>query len=186
MELCELLPPADQRVPAKTSLSGAFDPNHLGKWIVLHVKSRQEKSLAQDLAAIGATHFLPLVKRERRRVVSDVPLFPGYLFLRGSREDAFRADRTRRVANIISVKDQQQLNDELWNLHLALGRGVAPDEYKWIQRGVRVEVMSGPLQGLRGVVEDRRSMNRVILQIQMLGTAVSVPVDSDCVSSVDD
>jgi transcriptional antiterminator RfaH len=153
---------------------------------VLHVKSRQEKSLSQDLAAIGAAHFLPLVKRERRRVVTDVPLFPGYLFLRGSREDAFRADRTRRVANIITVKDQQQLNDELWNLHLALGRGVAPDEYKWIQRGVRVEVVSGPLQGLRGVIEDRRSMDRVILQIQMLGTAVSVPVDSDCVLPVDD
>jgi transcription antitermination factor NusG len=185
MNGCDLVPDTLATVPLRSSLLDPFAADREGKWVVLHVKSRQEKALSQDLSAIGVGHFLPLVPRERRGALTDAPLFPGYLFLRGSVDDAFRADRTRRVANIITVKDQTQLHEELWNLHLALARGVAPDEYKWIRRGLRVEVVRGPLQGLRGLVEDRQSMNRVILQVQMLGTAVSIAVDSDCVAAID-
>lgn len=179
-----LLSPAEPAT-VEASRSGPFAEDQHGRWVVLHVKSRQEKALSLDLLAIGAAHFLPLVRRARRHVVTEVPLFPGYLFLRGSIEDAFRADRTRRVANIIAVTDQKQLHEELRNLHLALCRGVEPDEYKWIQRGVRVEVVRGPLQSLRGLVENRQSMNRVILQVQILGSAVSVHVDSDCIVALD-
>src|SRR5258708_3310597 len=85
----------------------------LAPWRVVHTRSRQEKALAELLGARGIYHYLPLVKRVRyygrRKQAAQMPLFPGYLFLRGSLEEAYLADRTDRVVQVIPVGDQAGL-----------------------------------------------------------------------------
>jgi transcription antitermination factor NusG len=71
-----------------------------------------------------------------------------------------------------------QLNWELKNLSLALANQVALDPYQMLRAGVRVEVRAGPLRGLQGVVESRTRMDRLVLQVQMLGRAVSLEVEA--------
>src|SRR4051794_8853151 len=97
----------DNSGPLEALELGPAFSREVGDWIVLHTKSRQEKALAQDLTARGVNCYLPLVNsvrfHGRRRSVIEEPLFPGYLFLRGRIDDAFVADRTRRVANILKV-----------------------------------------------------------------------------------
>jgi transcription termination/antitermination protein NusG len=150
------------------------------RWTVLQVRSRQEKALAGHLNSLGIDHFLPLVKRVQtyggRRFTVELPLFPGYLFLSGSLDDVYAADRTRRVAKIIPVFDQKQLSWELHNLRLALESRDTIDPYPFLKKGVRVEVRSGPLRGLEGLVEERAGAHRLILQIEMLGRAVSLEI----------
>lgn len=157
-------------------------PHETAVWTVLQTRSRQEKALAGDLTAKGIQHYLPLVRRVQvyggRKFQVELPLFPGYLFVHGSIEDAYTADRTRRVAKIIRVADQKNLDWELRNLRLALEGTVALDPYPYLKRGVRVEVRSGALQGLQGLVEHRSGVNRLILQIDMLGRAVSLEIDA--------
>lgn len=153
-----------------------------GDWFVLHTRSRQEKILAAEMAAVNIACYLPLVERVRtqgaRKVSVSLPLFPGYVFLRGTREQAFVADRTKRVANIISVPDQNHFEWELENLHTALSHRVPLDPFPYLSEGVRVEVRSGPMRGLQGIVESRKSMDRLILQIDMLGRAMSMEIDA--------
>ena len=156
----------------------AAGPN--GLWFVLHTKSRQEKILADELAAMRVPHYLPLVRRQRlygtRKAVVEEPLFPGYVFVQGSAEQAYQADRTRRVANIIKVTDQQRLDWELNNIRLALSQNASLDPDPHLVKGVRVEVRSGPFQGLQGVIEDRAKESRLILQIDVLGRAVMLEI----------
>ena len=157
-------------------------------WFVLHVRARQEKALAGDLEGLDVDYFLPLVMKiryygKRKRTVK-LPLFPGYVFLRGSIEQVYTADRTRRVLSIIPVKDQGGLNWELKNLHLALVKGVTLDPYPTLKANVRVEVRSGPLRGLQGVIESRTRANRLVLQVAMLGSAVSLEVDGSLLDPV--
>jgi len=151
-----------------------------GLWYVLHTKSRQEKILANELAARKVDHYLPLIKRPRfygnRKAVVEEPLFPGYVFLFGDLDQAYLADRTKRVANIISVADQRQFEWELKNIRLALTHDVPLDPYPHLTRGVRVEVRSGPFQGLQGVIEDKGKDSRLILQVDVLGRAVSLEI----------
>jgi transcription antitermination factor NusG len=152
-----------------------------GEWIVLHVMPRQEKALADDLSVIRVPHFLPLVKTVRyygrRKVAVDQPLFPGYLFLRGRKEDAFFADRIKRVVNIIPVHDQERLHWELKNLNMAL-EGQAPmNPFPFLKNGVRVEVRSGPFRGLQGEIEGRTKCDRLLLQVKILGRAVSLELE---------
>jgi transcription termination/antitermination protein NusG len=161
-----------------------------GEWHVLWTKSRQEKALAEELGRQGIRHFLPLLRQERyqsgRRTVVDAPLFPGYVFLHGTREDAFRSDDTRRVAQIIKVVNQEQLAEELSALHFALASEAPLVAYPYLKKGVRVEVKSGPFRGLRGVVEDRINARRLILQINLLTQAVSMEIDGALLEPIDD
>jgi transcriptional antiterminator NusG len=151
------------------------------EWFVLHVKSRHEKALAEELAFTGIDYYLPLVGQARyygkRKAFVQMPLFPGYLFLRGTIEDAYRANSGKRVARILKVCDQQQLDGELENLHTALSQRIRLDPYPFLRAGIRVEVRAGPLRGLRGWVQDRTRRNRLILQVEMLGKAASLEID---------
>ena len=121
---------------------------------------------------------------ERKAVVEE-PLFPGYVFLLGSVDDAYLADRTKRVANIIRVTDQQKLEWELQNIRMALSQEAPLDPYPHLVRGVRVEVRSGPFQGLQGVIEDKGKDSRLILQVDVLGRAVSLEINGAHVQPID-
>ena len=115
------------------------------RWHVVHVKSRQEMALSTDLDDLRIQHYLPCREdvryhgRRKARVI--LPVFRGYLFLWGNRDQAFEADRTRRVANLISVVDQELLEWELENLERALASGMP------------LTAPAGLLQGHRGARE---------------------------------
>ena len=164
----------------ETLLPGLFGGGG-APWHVLHVKSRQEKALTADLRALSIPHFLPLVRQVKfhggRKVTVETPLFPGYVFLRGTVDEAYQADRTRRVAGIIKVADQKHLDWELRNIHLALTRAAPLVAYAHLKKGVRVRVTAGPMAGLEGMIKDHASRERLVLQVNMLGQAVSLEVD---------
>lgn len=151
------------------------------RWFVLHTKSRQEKALAAALAARDIRCYLPLKQEVKyygpRKTVVQEPLFPGYAFLWGTQDQAYWADRTRRVARVLPVADQHRLGSELRQIQLALSRNAPLTLYPALVKGIKVEVRSGPLRGLRGVIQDRRKNNRLILQVQMLAQAASLELD---------
>ncbi|MEX2671997.1 MAG: transcription termination/antitermination NusG family protein [Phycisphaeraceae bacterium] len=175
--------------PASTTEPFAPTLPDAGEWFVLHTRSRQEKALAADLAARRVGHFLPLIKQMRqygrRKMPVQMPMFPGYLFLRGSLEQVYEADRTRRVSQIIRVSDQSQMDWELRNISQALSRDVVFDPYPHLTRGRRVEVRSGPMRGIQGRVEDHVKPDRLLLQVEMLGRAMSVEIDGALLDCID-
>lgn len=151
------------------------------QWIVLHTRSRQEKAVAAQLTARGCEHFLPLITKRYlnagRQRASKLPLFPGYVFLRGRNEDAYEADRTKRIVQIIAVPDQEHLQRELANIRRAIECAAPLDPYPYLHKGRRVTVTSGPFAGIEGVIEDRNRIDRILLQVDMLGRALSLQVD---------
>jgi transcription antitermination factor NusG len=159
-----------------------------GTWFVLHTRSRQEKILSRELAARGVHHYLPLLRQVRyyngRKAVVEEPLFPSYVFLLGTAEQAFEADRTKRVANIIRVADQSQIDWELRNLQMATEGTIPLDPYPSLTKGRRVEVRSGPFQGLQGIVEDR-DRDRLVLLVNVLGRGVSLDLHGAQVDLLD-
>ncbi len=180
--------------PAPTSLARptpdvrpAGAPGH--RWYVLHTKSREEKVVAETLARLHIRHVLPLVRKNayygRRKVESELPLFPSYVFMHGELDEVYTADRTRRIANIIHVSDEQRLERELASLELALANANTFDPFPYLAKGVAVVVRSGPLQGVRGLIEDRVKRNRLILQVDILGRATSMEVDGALLDVVD-
>ena len=173
-----------------SGITSSFPDISLGSWFVLRTKSRQEKILAGELKASGLGCFLPLVSCPRfyagRKVTVEMPLFPGYLFLRGDKDDAYAADRKKRVAQILTVYDQQALETELSGLHQALCVNCTLNPYPYLKKGVRVCVRSGPLRGLEGQIEDLGKRDRLILQVEMLGKATYLEIDGALLDVIDE
>src|SRR5437667_4892986 len=167
--------------PAIAAEEELFSETAPGEWFLLRTRSRQEKIIASDLTARSVSNFLPLMRCVRyyggHKAVVDMPLFPGYVFLRGTPEDAYSLDRAGRIAQIITIVNQRKVNWELKNIDFALNNEAPLSRFPYLKQGVRVEVRSGPLRGLQGIVECRTKRDRLVLQVDILGTAVSVEVD---------
>lgn len=161
-----------------------------GLWGVAHTKSRNEKALAQDLIRKGISYFLPMslkVRRRRDRTIrSLLPLFSGYLFFCGDENQRIELLRTNRVANLIEVKDQQKLLAELVQIEQALRAGVPLSPHKYIKVGQHCRVIAGPLADLQGIVLKTKRTVRLVLQINMLGQAASVEMNTDMIETIDD
>lgn len=157
----------------------------MARWHILHVKSRQEKALASDLTRAGIAHYLPLnttVRYHGRRKANIVePLFPGYLFLKGDRDEAFRADRTRRVASILPVHDQAKLETELGQLRLTLEHVGYLAPTSLLKVGAAVEVVGGPFKGMVGRIETLDGRNRLVLHVTALGQGAALEIDGSLV-----
>ena len=151
------------------------------EWRVIHTRSRQEKALGEFLEARGIEHYLPLVKRVRyygrRKKVARLPLFPGYLFLRGEAEDVYLADRTDRVVQVIGVADQDALEADLAAIRFALERNGGLEPTPCPAAGIWVEVTGGPFRGLRGIVDRGAQDDRLVLGVRMLGRAADLEID---------
>jgi len=161
-----------------------------GLWWVAHTKSRNEKALAHDLVAKNIRYFLPMTwkvqHRSHRTLRSLLPLFSGYLFFCGQETERVELLRTNRVANVIEVKDQEKLLDELMQFERALRAGAPLTPYKYIKAGQRCRVIAGPLLGLEGIVIQIKNVARLVLQIDMLGQAASVEIDIDMIEPIDE
>ena len=154
----------------------------VGEWHVLHTKPRQEKALAGALEQESIPYFLPLIQQTRiyghRRRSVEIPLFAGYLFLRGSTESTYVAFETRRVVRVLPVFDQVVVDRELRQIELALrGKGVL-DPYPFIVEGKLVRVKAGPFRGLEGIVDARKRKDRIILLVETIGQATSLEIDA--------
>lgn len=70
------------------------------EWKAVYVKHNHEKAASRFLAARGVDHYLPLYAEQailanRRRVVVEKPVFPGYLFVRFAPREEARFDGAR-------------------------------------------------------------------------------------------
>jgi len=160
-----------------------------GQWWVAHTKSRNEKALAHDLISKNISYFLPMTWKVRRKshrtIKSLLPLFGGYLFFCGDENQRTDLMKTDRVANLLEVKNQERLIDELVQIELVLQTGVPLVPHKYVKVGQKCRVVAGPLMGLQGIVVTTKGSTRLVLQVDMLGQAASVEIDIDMIESVD-
>jgi transcriptional antiterminator RfaH len=153
-----------------------------GNWWVLHTKPRAEKSLARQLLARRSPYFLPLYHRKWRtggRLRSSyLPLFPGYLFLRGDSQDRLRALETNLVVRALDVSDQAQLRADLVRVYQLVQSGspLAPEDR--LTPGSPVEIISGPLAGVQGKILRRGKRLKFLVEVQFLQQGVSVEIES--------
>jgi len=150
-------------------------------WSVAHTRSRQEKALARHLLPRGVPFYLPQqekrVRRRGRNLVSYLPLFPGYVFLKGSAADLQLAIESRLVVNLLDVPDQALLHRELSDLRALQVSGARLVPLESFRPGDAVRVAEGPFQGYSGVVIRGQGMMRLVVSITMLRKNVAVEFD---------
>ena len=147
-------------------------------WWVARVRSRQEKALARHLLPQGVPFYLPqseqVVRRGNRSFTSYLPLFSGYVFFRGKREERIVALQSQVVSEILEVRDQDRLESELDQLRRLQLSGASLVPVPSFAPGDPVVVTEGPFRGYEGVVVRDKGRSRLIVSISLLRKAVAV------------
>lgn len=162
-----------------------------GKWYVAHTRSRNEKMLARELGRMEIFNYLPLTPHETRSPVtrrisrSTVPVFPGYLFFKGTEEQRYRALTTNRIAHVLDVPNQNQLIVELQHIQLLLTKTDDFQVTKRLEVGQWCRIITGVLRDLEGVITQHLGRWRLNINVTILGQSVNVEVDNSNVEQID-
>jgi transcriptional antiterminator NusG len=156
-------------------------------WYAIWTRSHCERLVAQQLAAKGFTPFLPEMgarsRRNGRSHVVQVPMFPGYLFLRHTMEKSSYIEilKARGIVRILEGGWNRLTpvpDEELDGIQRMVASGVPVFPHAYFRQGDRVRVVEGPLTGLEGVfVRDKRPKGRLVVSVNLLQTSVAVEVD---------
>lgn len=153
-------------------------------WYALQVRTRYERVVSEYLTGFDYEWFLPLCKDRKRwsdRVKEvEVPLFPGYLFCRFDVQNRLPILKIPGMVQIVGYNRQPVSVDEqeIAAIQTLVASGVPNQPCSFVEIGDRVQIASGPLRGLQGILVESRGRNKFVLSVSLLQRSVAVEIDS--------
>jgi transcription antitermination factor NusG len=175
-------PPAD--------VSSGVSP--LTQWLALVTIPRHEKQIARQLALMGSECFLPLYRTLRRwkdgsKVNLELPLFPGYIFVRIAKPDRIRILRLPGALKFVAgVRGEPAplADGDIDSFRLGLEQR-RPEPHPVLVSGRRARIRCGALAGMDGVVVRWKGGLRVVLTLNLILRSVAVEVNGDELEPID-
>jgi len=152
-------------------------------WYAAYTCPNHEKRVAVELGARDVENFLPIYSSVRRwkdrRVRLELPLFPGYVFVRLALRDRLRVVQIPSVVRLVGFNGHPAPlpDDEMEALRNGLARGLRVEPHPYLTVGRRVRIVSGPLKGIEGMLVRKKGALRLILSINAIMCAAAVEVD---------
>lgn len=153
-------------------------------WYAVYTCANREKLVAARFASRDIEYFLPLYDSVRvwsdRKVKLQMPLFPGYLFVRTALIHRLAVISVPGVVSLVSAAGQPapMPSDLLVQLRNSI-KSVAAQPYPFLPVGQRVSICSGPLRGRSGVLLRHKSGTRVVISIDLIERAFIADVDAN-------
>jgi transcription antitermination factor NusG len=153
------------------------------RWFALYTASRHEKRVAQHLIQREIEFYLPLYKSTRKwsdgsRVTLDLPLFPGYLFIRIERGERSRVLGVPGALAVVGGTGGEPawLPDATIEA-LRSGLGTRPAQpHPLLTVGQRARIRTGALTGFEGIVVRNKNSFRVVLTVEHIMQSYAVEV----------
>jgi transcription antitermination factor NusG len=110
----------------------------------------------------------------------DLPLFPGYIFVRVALYDRLRVLRIPGVVRLVGFNSLPAAlpDEEIEILRSGLFQRLRARPHPFLTVGRRVRIKSGSFQGLEGILLRRKNNLRVVLSIPLIQRSIAVEVDS--------
>jgi transcription antitermination factor NusG len=152
-------------------------------WYAAYTCANHEKRVVAELGARNVEHFLPLYSSMRRwkdrRVQLDLPLFPGYVFVRLALREQLRVVQIRSVVRLVGFGGlPTALQDtEMKIMRAGLSESLCAEPHPFLTVGRRVRITGGPFAGLKGILKRKKSNLRVIVSLELIQRSVALDVD---------
>lgn len=165
------------------SVTGHFQSD-ANQWFALRTRSRHEKKVAAEITAKGISAFLPMMtQRSRwsdRYKIVELPLFPGYVFVRtdSSPESRVSVLRTFGAVNFIGNGGRgTPIPDEQINsIRSILEQGVEFSLHPYLSVNQRVRIRGGSLDGVEGVLLAKNPDQSLVVSIDLIQRSVAIRV----------
>jgi len=154
------------------------------RWYAAYTSANHEKRVAEQLSLRSVEHFLPAYASVRRwkdrRVTLQMPLFPGYVFVRMALRDRLQVQQVPGVAHLVGFDGTPAAlpDEEIEALRASLESGVRAEPHPYLTVGRRVRLKSGPLAGMQGILLRRKGNFRVVISIELIQRSLIVQVDA--------
>jgi transcriptional antiterminator NusG len=162
-------------------------------WTVIYVASRQEKVVAQRLAQLNITHYLPLVNRVRiwadRRKTVEMPLFNGYIFVSPDERQHAAVLQIPGVVNFIRFNGKPAIvrNDEIQMIRKLVthgydieAMGLSPET----PPGTKVKVVQGIFLGLTGELLETGNGQQLLIVLEGIRQGIRVKLPPEALERI--
>ncbi len=170
--------------------------NHPLNWFALLTRSNFEQTVYKGITGKKIDAFLPKTRRQSqrkdRKLMIEVPLFPGYLFVRSTLAPADQLNILKTTGAVrllgnakgaVPIPDSQIESLLIMthaNVDLISGSSIL------LQKGDPVMILEGPMAGVKGEFTRHKGKGRVIIKIDLLGQYAGVEMDGNCVEKLPD
>ena len=151
-------------------------------WYVVRTRSRHEKVVRDQLVRNDVEVFLPVVEqwsrwKDRRKKVA-LPLFPGYCFARFPLVERFRVLNLVGVADLVGIggRPESVPDAEVEAIQRLARTTLQYDPHPFLSEGMDVEVVRGPLAGVRGKLLRKDRVTRLVLAVTLIRQAAVVEI----------
>lgn len=153
-------------------------------WWALYTRHQHEKSVAEALEAKKFEVFLPLYEsmrrwKDRKKLIS-LPLFPCYVFVKGSLDRKLQVMTTPGIHMILCRGERVASipEAEIDAIQRAVQGRFRVEPHPFLKCGERVRVVKGSLEGVEGILLRKKNWHRLVLSVDMLAQSVAVEIDS--------
>jgi transcription antitermination factor NusG len=153
------------------------------RWYAAQTCANHEKRVLEQLSQRTVEAYLPLYASVRRwkdrRVRLQLPLFPGYVFVRFALRDRLQVLQTPSVVRLVGFGGQSAAlpDQEIEALRLGLTCELRIEPYPYLKVGHRVRVRTGPLQGLKGILVRKKNGSRFVISLDLIMRSVAAEID---------
>ncbi|MGH7339378.1 MAG: UpxY family transcription antiterminator, partial [Candidatus Rokuibacteriota bacterium] len=169
-------------VAVRSHAAEMITPEVTSTWLALRTRSRHEKKVRDELTNRHIETFLPLYERwsrwKDRRQRVEFPLFPGYCFVRPAADDRLRVLNTPGAAGFVGFNGYAEPipDAEIGALVRLVTTEVRYDPHPFLSEGALVEVVRGPLAGVRGTIVRKDRSTRLVLSVTLIHQAAAVEI----------
>jgi transcription termination/antitermination protein NusG len=166
-----------------TEVNNSFDLPST-RWYALQTRCRFERKVTAQLQSHGLETFLPLLKEmhrwsDRQKRV-EIPLFPGYTFVRLDSSSLVEKDFLKTAGSIGLITFAREAAPvpakQIDDLRRLLAQNVAFTLHAFLRIGQRVRIRGGCLDGLEGVLEETGD-KKLVISIDSIQRAISISVE---------
>jgi transcription antitermination factor NusG len=157
-------------------------PDQEERWYAIRTRSRHEKVAARELDAQGIRVFLPLVTSVRqwsdRRTEVELPLFPGYAFVRVAYLSGDRI-RVLRASGVVSFVGQAAAGvsipeEQIEAIRTLLVSRVPVKEHPFLKVGQRIRVRGGSLSGVEGILVGMNGARSLVISVEPIQRSLCI------------
>lgn len=156
----------------------------LPQWFAVHVRSRHEKKVADELKEKGIANFLPTIRQMRRwsdrKKMVEFPLFSCYLFVQIPPSPAARVSvlTSYGVLGFVGPHQGTEIPDEqIDSIRKLVLNDVLVTPEAYIRVGQRVRIRGGALDGVEGVLRGAGKDQKLIVSVDTIQRSISVALE---------
>ena len=162
-------------------------------WYAIQTRSRHEKFVDSQLRQQGIITFLPLASELRcwsdRRKLVQLPLFPGYLFVRvvASREARAQILRASGVVSMVGTRGEPISipDSQIESIQKLVSNNVPFVHHPFLRVGQRVRIRGGCLDGIEGILVGHNGNRSLIVSVETIRRSLAIRVEGCQIESIE-